>query len=415
MILRRFALLAVVCAASLALSGCLINGISGSTTNGLFSGQATVELQDQAPCTPNAITHTTSCDVLIHAQLPTGAFGIDFPIELLGWELPLMLWDPLIVQVPASMSNFAASIAVGPPGVAVDTPLDISYGLTSVPIDAKTNLVAEPGMQLVIIDLPSTANVPLGTYTFKFQFSGTTNSIKVMFAAKITAGSKAIGEHAGTAKAAQTYYLPIWPCVTNFASVTPITLPIANMTQLAPLVLSAASQGCNSKAYDLSGLGTGSTTVVEYYNASLDHYFITWIADEITKLDAGTVIKGWTRTGKTFKTYTTAQSNTSPVCRFYIPPGLGDSHFFGRGAAECNSTGTKNPSFVLEDPAFMQMYLPVLGVCPANTAQVYRVFSNRPDANHRYMTDKTVRDQMVTKGWLAEGDGPDLVVMCAPQ
>jgi len=25
-----------------------------------------------------------------------------------------------------------------------------------------------------------------------------------------------------------------------------------------------------------------------------------------------------------------------------------------------------------------------------------------------------VRDQMVARGWLAEGDGPDLVVMCAP-
>jgi len=26
-----------------------------------------------------------------------------------------------------------------------------------------------------------------------------------------------------------------------------------------------------------------------------------------------------------------------------------------------------------------------------------------------------VRDQMVAKGWLAEGDGPNMVVMCAPQ
>ena len=173
----------------------------------------------------------------------------------------------------------------------------------------------------------------------------------------------------------------------------------------------------DAQHFDLSPASGTSTaaTVVEFYNASLDHYFITWIADEIIKLDAGTKIKGWTRTGKTFRTYTTAQSDTSPVCRFYIPPGLGDSHFFGRGTAECNSTGTKNPSFVLEDPAFMQMYLPVLGVCPVNTTQVYRVFSNRPDANHRYMTDKTARDQMVTKGWLAEGDGPDLVVMCVPQ
>jgi hypothetical protein len=100
---------------------------------------------------------------------------------------------------------------------------------------------------------------------------------------------------------------------------------------------------------------------------------------------------------------------------FGLSPGLGDSHFFGQGTAECNATGQKNPSFVLEDPAFMQMFLPAAGVCPAGTTQVYRVFSNRPDANHRYMTDKAVRDQMVAKGWLAEGDGPDLVVMCAPQ
>ena len=102
------------------------------------------------------------------------------------------------------------------------------------------------------------------------------------------------------------------------------------------------------------------------------------------------------------------------MCRYYIPPGLGDSHFFGRGTAECNATGQKNPTFVLEDPAFMQMFLPTLGVCPAGTIQVYRVYSNRPDANHRYLTSKTLRAQMVAKGWLAEGDGPDLVVMCAP-
>ena len=63
----------------------------------------------------------------------------------------------------------------------------------------------------------------------------------------------------------------------------------------------------------------------------------------------------------------------------------------------------------------MQMFLPVAGVCPANTTEVYRVFSNRADANHRYMTDKAVRQMMVDKGWLAEGDGPNLVVMCAPE
>ena len=62
----------------------------------------------------------------------------------------------------------------------------------------------------------------------------------------------------------------------------------------------------------------------------------------------------------------------------------------------------------------MHMFLPVAGTCPIGTVPVYRVFSNRPDANHRYMIDRAVRDQMVARGWLAEGDGPDLVVMCAP-
>jgi endo-1,4-beta-xylanase len=154
--------------------------------------------------------------------------------------------------------------------------------------------------------------------------------------------------------------------------------------------------------------------VVEFYNASLDHYFITRAPDEIEKLDAGKAIKGWARTGKTFGSYVLPQTASSPICRYYIPPILGDSHFFGRGTQECAATAQNNPSLVLEDPQFMQMFLPVSGVCPAGTSNVYRVFSNRPDANHRYMTDKADRTQMMAKGWLAEGDGPDLVVMCAP-
>ena len=53
------------------------------------------------------------------------------------------------------------------------------------------------------------------------------------------------------------------------------------------------------------------------------------------------------------------------------------------------------------------------GVCPAGTVPVYRAFDNRADANHRYTTDRTVRDHMAAIGWTIEGDGPDFVVMCA--
>ena len=166
---------------------------------------------------------------------------------------------------------------------------------------------------------------------------------------------------------------------------------------------------------ELYAVPTTAVELVEYLNPSLDHYFITWVTDEIAILDAGTTIRGWQRTGHTFKTYPTAQPASSPVCRYYLPPQYGDSHFFGRGVAECDATGRNNPGFVLEDPAFMHMLLPVNGSCPTATKPVYRVFSNRADANHRYTTDRGVRDQMVASGWLAEGDGADLVVMCAPQ
>ena len=47
-------------------------------------------------------------------------------------------------------------------------------------------------------------------------------------------------------------------------------------------------------------IAPSTANVIEYFNAGLDHYFITHLDAEIAKLDAGDVIKGWTRTGKFF-------------------------------------------------------------------------------------------------------------------
>lgn len=173
-----------------------------------------------------------------------------------------------------------------------------------------------------------------------------------------------------------------------------------------------ATWGPDVLAFLTPRLAAPTVTVVEYYNAALDHYFVTWIPAEQANLDAGLTPTRWTRTGSTFKAFTGPHPGTSPVCRYYIPPAKGDSHFFGRGTAECDATGAANPTFVLEDPQFMHLMLPSAGVCTAGAVPIYRVFSNRPDANHRYMTDRGIRDQMVGRGWLAEGDGTDLVVMC---
>ncbi len=214
-------------------------------------------------------------------------------------------------------------------------------------------------------------------------------------------------------------FLPVAGGTLNFAGVHQIAF--GAMPTDGTRALSASGAVVPNVATNFSGASASVTSgppaalAVEFYNAVLDHYFVTHIPGEIAILDAGIAIRGWVRTGQSFGVYVSAGAGTSPVCRFYIPPGKGDSHFYGRGTAECDATGQSNPSFINEDPQFFHMLLPVAGVCPAGTIVLYRVFSDRPDANHRYMIDRAIRDLMVAvRQWLAEGDGPDLVVMCGP-
>jgi hypothetical protein len=176
--------------------------------------------------------------------------------------------------------------------------------------------------------------------------------------------------------------------------------------------------------------GTGTTggppantaIAIEFYRQDLDHYFVTWVATEIADLDIGKIF-GWRRTGQSFRVYTVATSTTSAVCRIYIPPGKGDGHYYGRDANECNGTMAANPTFFLESSNFFYLVPPTLGTCPAGTVPVYRLFTNRlGDTNHRYTTDRPTRVAMESNAhippsknaWIAEGDGPDIVVMCAP-
>jgi hypothetical protein len=160
---------------------------------------------------------------------------------------------------------------------------------------------------------------------------------------------------------------------------------------------------------------------VEYYNAALDHYFISALAPDIDALDSGR-ISGWTRTGLSFNVFPSQAAGgvgASPVCRIIIPPPRGDSHFFSASPQECADTLAKFPFMSQETPSAFFIALPATGepnpgACPANTVPVYRVFDNRADANHRYTTDRAVRDLMVSRGGTAEGYGDDAVIMCAP-
>jgi hypothetical protein len=171
----------------------------------------------------------------------------------------------------------------------------------------------------------------------------------------------------------------------------------------------------------VAGAAAGAT-VVEYYDASLDHYFMTPLANEIAALDSGE-IAGWTRTGLVFDASATAGSGLQPVCRFYIPPVHGDSHFFSASPAECAAVVAKigtDPNFrgyIEETPAEFYIALPDItsGSCPAGTSPVYRLWNARADSNHRYTADRATRDAMIARGYIAEGYGSDGVAMCTPR
>lgn len=161
--------------------------------------------------------------------------------------------------------------------------------------------------------------------------------------------------------------------------------------------------------------GAQSVDVVEYYHATLDHYFVSALAADIGALDSGKLV-GWQRTGKTFGAYLVATAGMSPVCRFYLPPANGDSHFYSASATECAEVRAKFPTFVFESGEVMHVALPdtLTGDCPAGTVKIYRLWNNRADSNHRYTAEAAVKAAMLAKGYVAEGYGPDATIMCAP-
>jgi hypothetical protein len=168
-------------------------------------------------------------------------------------------------------------------------------------------------------------------------------------------------------------------------------------------------------------LPTLAVTAVEYYNPALRHYFISNLQPDIDALDSGR-ISGWVRTGLAFYVFANAGPGLNPVCRFYIPPQHGDSHFFSADPAECariQSLIGVDPNYsgyILETPAAFNIALPNVftGACPASTTPVYRLWNARADSNHRYTTDPVVKAQMQAIGYIAEGYGPNAVAMCAP-
>jgi len=150
---------------------------------------------------------------------------------------------------------------------------------------------------------------------------------------------------------------------------------------------------------------------IEYYNAALDHYFITAFPEEVALLDAGVQIPGWTRTGYTFRSWKSGTGPGNEACRFFGTPGRGpNSHFYTISDFECDKVKA-NPDWTFEALAFRAVE-PLASGCSAEHATVTRLYNNGMggQANHRYLTDPAAIEATVAKGWLVEGP-----VFCVPR
>ena len=380
----------------IALAGCGTQSDYGKSA----AGQLALQSRITVPACTNVLASASVTQTCAFVDASSGtATNATLTLTGMSSEDSVQTVPVAILETPEGASDFVATYDNGR---GTGGRVLVTSGLAALPVDSRTSLVAEPGMQLVLLELPGDAGAD--TYSVTLTMSVASPQLKVLSATKVTATGS-------------TYFAPLLPCAGGFESVP--SLPIAANAITSTIDLAAVASaygGCPAKVYIYTSVPprAATMTVYEYYNATLDHYFITWVPAEVAALDQGTV-RDWQRTGYSFTTYITPEAGTSPVCRYYMPPAYGDSHFFGRGTQECNDTGRRNPGFVLEAPEFMYMTLPSAGTCAPGTQPIYRVFSNRTDANHRYMTDPSVRDAMVAHGWVAEGDGPDLVVMCAPR
>jgi hypothetical protein len=255
-----------------------------------------------------------------------------------------------------------------------------------------------------------------------------------------TAGRRVlIGSNGFAAKSALTpdyqmpdRFLPTDGGTVDYAGVDQITfasLPIDGTNALQHNGTIAANLATNFAGGTFS-FPAIPITVIEFYNESLDHYFMSPLAPDIDALDSGR-FAGWSRTGYAFEGFVTLASagstSVSPVCRFYIPPEHGDSHFFSASPAECAEvlakigTDPNYSGYVYETPSEFYITLPdtATGACAfpplpstATPSVVYRLWNQRVDSNHRYTADAGVRLRMIARNYLPEGYGPLGVAMC---
>lgn len=152
-----------------------------------------------------------------------------------------LIIDPVVVQFPQEAANFTGTFT-GP----ASGNLNIQAGLQTIPVDIDTNMQAEPGTQLVIIDFPDPPPPIPGDYDFEVSFETPISLQNVTVKAIITGKLEAGG---------QTFYPPLFPCTSDFASLPSIALPFEVDFTQPDISAYLSLDACDDEEYDYSGLG----------------------------------------------------------------------------------------------------------------------------------------------------------------
>ncbi len=262
MTLRLVASLAI----ALSVSGCFLQALLGHVRGG-DGEKLIVSLQGSAvtaTCVNNVVDGSLffECTYVIDDGGPgleiTSSSRLISEFGLLG-----VFIDPLVVQVPAAASGFSGTFS-GPPG----GNLVITPGLGSVPVDSSTDLVAEAGTQLVVVDFPDPPPPP-GPYGFLLDFEMPPGSGAVPFKAIFTGKVEAGGE---------VFYPPMFPCVSDFSQIPNFTIPLSDVLVSLDLSAAAGLTGCNGTAYRF-GSGMPAPTLTGW-----------WLLALVLSLGAGALI-----------------------------------------------------------------------------------------------------------------------------
>lgn len=263
---KHLPLMALVILISPLLSGCFLRTLVGGfgTAEG---GRLIVFLEagsNTAVCVREDIDETSSvyeCTYYLGDPFEEGGFTVTTStVELISnFGFLGVLIDPLILQVPAEASNFSATFQSIDGSMAGDL---VTSVVDAFDVQPGMMIAAEPGQKFVILELPEDIAAtlpevdPIGGVSLDFDLSFDLPDpgpdpdpveVKGMYAGRVDVDG-------------QTFYIPLLPCVDDFANVPSIQIPASPTAQdLRSQLLDAFGNGdlpgCDSKVYTFDSAG----------------------------------------------------------------------------------------------------------------------------------------------------------------